>query len=123
MESSGLTDDQLDNIQGDIWSKGFLKKYEIYYFFAIKPEKEKDFVQNLGDLVSGSEMLISTLRKVKKEREKISARKENGDHSIVPVSNALIAFTSQGLSAVGSLKALLLNPDSLRYKPGSPEKI
>ena len=109
-----LTEKQLDNIQGDIWSKGFPKYYETYYFFAIKPGNAKFFAQSLKDLVTQSPPLISTLRSVKKDRARIQEWKDQAGaqaktlgtqakyDSLLPISNALIAFTRKGLDAVRS---------------------
>ena len=107
-----LSEEQLDNIQGDIWSKGFPKYYETYYFFAIKPGNAKLFAQSLKDLVTQSPPLISTLRKVKKDQDCIRERKEQAaavakklgipekDEPLLPTANALIAFTYKGLEVV-----------------------
>lgn len=101
-----LTDQQLDNIQGDIWSRGFPKFYETYYFFSI--ENAKLFAPCLKNLVTHSPPLISSLRKVKDDQERIAKAKveEAKRQGIpekdvrIPVSNALIAFTSKGLQTV-----------------------
>ena len=102
------------NIQGDIWSKGFPKYHETYYFFAIKTGNEKTFVQSLRALVERSPPLISTLKKVKEDQDRIQKRKEEDaveakrlnipvkDVPRLPVANALIAFTRKGLDAVSS---------------------
>lgn len=107
-----LTEEQLDNIQGDVWSKGFPKFYETYYFFTIKPDNVKLFAQSLKELVTQPNPLISTLRKVKKDQAVIRERKKKAaavaersdtprkDDSLLPIANALIAFTRQGLDAV-----------------------
>lgn len=104
-----LTDDQLDDIQGDIWSKGFPKYYETYYFFSISRSNVKLFSQCLKDLATHSPPLISTLRKVKGDCKHISDEKEKASASVgnvkiqkIPVSNALIAFTSEGLKLVSA---------------------
>ena len=108
--TKSLTEDQLDNIQGDIWSKGFPKFYETYYFFSIADAKL--FSPCLKELVA--KKLISTLRKVREDQNEIFAKnekekkeaKERGvpeegvELSKIPKSNALIAFTSQGLQVV-----------------------
>jgi hypothetical protein len=123
--------DHLDNIQGDIWSKGFPKYYETYYFFSIKDSNEKLFAQCLKDLATRSPPLISTLRKVRDDQGRISEHKkavaEAKRRGIpekdvilpkIPVSNALIAFTFKGLKAVSCpIKGIhhqVLN--CLRYK-------
>lgn len=107
-----LRDDQFDDVQGDIWSKGFPKYYETYYFFAIKPDNVKLFAQSLKELVTQPTPLISTLRKVKEDQAAIRGRKEQAaavaqklgtsekDDSLLPIANALIAFTRKGLDAV-----------------------
>jgi hypothetical protein len=105
---------RLDNIQGDIWSKGFPKYYETYYFFSIKtpPPNEKNlFSQCLKNLATQSPRLISTLRMVREDHNRISTRRKEEaiKQSIpekrvvlpeIPMSNALIAFTIKGLQAV-----------------------
>jgi hypothetical protein len=109
-----LTGHQLDNIQGDIWSRGFLKYYETYYFFSIKQSNANIFAQCLKDLATHSPPLISTLRKVRDEYVLISKQKEEAAAAAkkrgipekdvnlpkIPISNALIAFTSKGLKTV-----------------------
>ena len=125
-----LTDHQLDNIQGDIWSKGFPKFYETYYFFSI--ENAKLFAQCLNNLATHSPPLISTLRKVKDDQVRIAKAKEEAVEAAkrkgipekdvippkIPISDALIAFTSKGLKAVSyllkSIHHQVLN--CLRYK-------
>ena len=114
-----LTEEQLDNIQGDIWSKGFPKYYETYYFFAIKPDNARLFAQSLKELVTQEAPLISTLRKVKEDRASIQGRKEQiaavaqklgtpeEDDTLLPMANALIAFTRKGLDAVGFNEGIL----------------
>ena len=127
-----LTDHQLDNIQGDIWGKGFPKYYETYYFFSIKDSKEKLFAQCLKDLATRSPPLISTLRKVRDDQDRISEQKKEAVAETkrrgipekdvilpkIPISNALIAFTIKGLKAVSyPIKGIhhqVLN--CLRYK-------
>ena len=107
-----LTEEQLDNVQGDIWSKGFPKFYETYYFFAIKQENKKLFARSIRELFAQPKPLISSLRTVKEDQARIQGRKEQAaavarisgspekDESLMPVSNALIAFTREGLDAV-----------------------
>jgi hypothetical protein len=103
MSPTPLTEDQLDDIQGDIWSKGFPKFNETYYFFSIADAKL--FSPCLKELVA--KKLISTLRKVRDDQNEIFAKnKEAEERGIpeelrkIPKSNALIAFTSQGLQVV-----------------------
>jgi hypothetical protein len=108
----------LDDIQGDIWSKGFPKYYETYYFFSIKPGESntnaKLFAQCLKDLVVPSRRLISTLRMARADQDRITAQKTEAAAEAkrrgipekevtlpkIPMSNALIAFTFKGLKAV-----------------------
>ena len=124
------TDHQLNlnDIQGDIWSKGFPKFYETYYFFSIEPSNAKLFAQCLKDLSP----LISTLKKVKEDQDRITKAKAEAVEAAkkqgilekdviplrIPVSNALIAFTSKGLKAVSyplkGIHHLVLN--CIRYK-------
>lgn len=107
-----LTNEQLNDIQGDIWSKGFPKYYEAYYFFAIKPEKNTIFARCLKNLANDPTPLLSTLTKVKKDHDaiqrikgqpaavttKLGTSDKNG--SLLSITNALIAFTRKGLDTV-----------------------
>jgi hypothetical protein len=109
---ASLSDDQLKNIQGDIWSRGFPKDYETYYLFSIIDGKLLG--PCLNDLASHSPPLISTLEKVRKDRTEIFQRKARAvdeakakgisKEAVVlpklPKTNALIAFTYKGLKAV-----------------------
>jgi len=81
----------LDNVQGDLFSRGFPKISETYYFFSIVPGKEKDFSKALTAL--GKSGQISSLNKVLADWVKVDGAPK-GD--IVPVSNALIAFSKTG---------------------------
>lgn len=109
---ASLSSDQLKNIQGDIWSRGFPKYYETYYFFSII--NAKIFSPCLNDLATHVPSLISTLYDVQEHRSEISQRKaravdeakakglskENIVLPTLPIINALIAFTYKGLKAV-----------------------
>ena len=52
----------LVNMQGGLFSRGFLKYNETYYFFSIVSGKEKDFSKALATL--GKSGQISSLKKV-----------------------------------------------------------
>ena len=84
----------LANMQGDLFSRGFPKYNETYYFFSIMPGKEKDFSKALAAL--GKSGQISSLEKVREDWCKIG----DSENVIVPVSNALIAFSKIGLDKV-----------------------
>jgi len=91
----------LDNIQGDIWSKGFPKDNETYYLFQINPQRAKDFARNLKNLVipdPNKSSLISSLTMVKKDWARIGEEKPNK----VEMAHALIAFTFKGLEVVST---------------------
>ena len=97
----------LDNVQGDLFSRGFPKYNEVYYFFSIVPGKENDFSKALKTLVSEKDKYISSLTKVLADWAKIdTAAKKNrtiddpAKREIIPISNALIAFTKRGLDKV-----------------------
>ena len=100
----------LNDLQGDLFNRGFPKFHEVYYFFHILSGKEKEFSQKLKNLVSGEDKHISSLKKVlddwksvdaaaKKNRENRAAHK-NAELEIVPTLNALIAFSKSGLDRV-----------------------
>jgi hypothetical protein len=109
-----LTPKQLENIQGDIWSKGFPKYYEIYYYFLISDTKL--FSKCLPGLTAHSAQspsLISTLEMVRGDQAKITAKRaevakargipeEDVDlpQDKISMSNALIAFSGEGLQVV-----------------------
>ena len=83
----------LDNVQGDLFSRGFPKIHETYYFFSIL--KEKEFPQRLAAL--GKSGQISNLTKVMDHWKVVDARAQG---EIINVSNALIAFSMKGLSKI-----------------------
>ncbi|KAI9891154.1 MAG: hypothetical protein M1814_002997 [Vezdaea aestivalis] len=85
----------LDNLQGDLFSRGFPKLNETYYFFSVVEGKEHDFSKRLADLGKSGE--ISTLRKVLDDWVKVD---KTAKDEIIPVSNALIAFTKSGLERI-----------------------
>jgi len=116
----------LSNAQGDLYSRGFPKRFETYHFFSIVEGKEnrKAFSQSMRKLITekvseeGSKTLISTLKDVKEDHARIRKFKENqngvkaernpvteddDDDGLLAVANALIAFTYSGLAAVGPL--------------------
>ena len=114
VSAMSLTPKQLGNIQGDIWSKGFPKYYEIYYFFLISDAKL--FSKCLPGLTAHSAQspsLISTLEMVRGDQAKIPRKRAEvakvqgipEQHVDLPqnkisMSNALIAFSSEGLQVV-----------------------
>ena len=95
----------LDNIQGDLWNRGFPKFNEAYYFFTIVEGKEKDFSKALKTLVADKDKLISSLTKSIADWDKVDGvAKNNRDDpahkKFIVISNALIAFTKAGLDKV-----------------------
>ena len=114
------------DIQGDIWSKGFPKYYETYYFFSI--EKAAEFTYCLKELLKGERPLISNLARVKKDQEDIAANKKKAEDKAIAegktakdaviivkdLANALIAFSSDGLQIV-SYPPMASHPQALKY--------
>lgn len=97
----------LDNVQGDLYSRGFPKYNEVYYMFSIVSGKEKEFSKALKTLVSEKDKHISSLTKVLADWAKVDAAleknraiKDPANKEIVPTSNALIAFSKRGLNKV-----------------------
>ena len=100
----------LEDLQGDLFNRGFPKFHEVYYFFNIQLSKE--FAQKVKDLVAGEDQQISSLKKVLEDWEKVDAAvvknranreaKNNAPLEIVPVVNALIAFSKSGLDQVST---------------------
>lgn len=86
----------LENLQGDLFSRGFPKYKETYYFFSIVPGKEQDFTKFLGQL--GRSEQISSLKKVLGDWTAIQCTSKD---YIIDITNALIAFTRAGLDRVG----------------------
>ena len=84
-----------NNVQGDLFSRGFPKIHETYYFFSIIAGKEKEFTQKLA--VLGKSGQISNLTKVLADWKKIDSRPQG---AIIDVSNALIAFSMKGLEKI-----------------------
>ena len=100
----------LEDLQGDLFSRGFPKFHEVYYFFHIPKTKEVEFAQKVKNLVSGADKHISSLKKVLEDWKKVdvaavknrASRAANHDapQEIVPTLNALIAFSKSGLDQV-----------------------
>ena len=97
----------LENVQGDLFSRGFPKYHEVYYLFSIVSGKEKEFSKALKTLVSEKDKHISSLTKVLADWAKVDgAAKKNraiddpAEKDIVDTSNALIAFSKRGLDKV-----------------------
>ncbi|KAK3373686.1 hypothetical protein B0T24DRAFT_703535 [Lasiosphaeria ovina] len=110
-----LTPNQLDVIQGDIWSKGFPKHNETYYLFKIAPGSATAFAQCLRKMVVDQPELISNLKSTKKARDDIAAKKQraeaasklgqpNGKPEKLHMSFALIAFTYKGLNMLNEVR-------------------
>ena len=98
----------LDDLQGDLFSRGFPKFNEVYYFFHIVTGKEKEFSQKVKNLVSGEDKHISSLKKVLEDWKGVDAAavknrtiSDPAKKEIVPTLNALIAFSKSGLDKVG----------------------
>ena len=97
----------LDDVQGDLFSRGFPKFNEVYYFFHIVSGKEKEFSQKLKLLVSGGENQISSINKVLEDWKQIDAARDKNRTVEDPAKkewvkkvNALIAFSKPGLDRV-----------------------
>ncbi|KAI9775231.1 MAG: hypothetical protein M1839_001349 [Geoglossum umbratile] len=82
------------NMQGDLFSRGFPKYNESYYFFSISKDQATEFTKKLAVLVKNEE--ISTLEKVLADWGLIESHKS----TIFPLSNALIAFSMAGLEII-----------------------
>ncbi|EXJ62099.1 hypothetical protein A1O7_02532 [Cladophialophora yegresii CBS 114405] len=82
-----------NNVQGDLFSRGFPKIHETYYFFSIV--QETVFPQKLTDLGKSNE--ISNLTKVLDDWKKVDATPKG---EIIDVCNALIAFSMEGLRKI-----------------------
>lgn len=94
----------LDDMQGDLFSRGFPKFNEVYYFFHIVSGKEKEFSQKVKNLVSGEDKHISSLKKVLEDWKAVDVAAANNrgkgdaaEKEVVPTVNALIAFSKSGL--------------------------
>lgn len=108
----------LDNVQGDTFSRGFPKIKETYYFFSIATSKEKDFTKALNKLATSGH--ISNLTKVLADWKKIdeaAVKDANFKETIVDVSNALIAFSKTGLERVSTpIGPYVRNAEWSRFK-------
>ena len=98
-----------DDVQGDLFSRGFPKSKEVYYFFHIKSGQEKAFCQKVKILVSGEEKHISSINKVLEDWKQVdAARAKNrtiedpAKKEWVSTVNALIAFSKPGLDRVSN---------------------
>ena len=83
------------NVQGDLFSRGFPKYFETYYFFSIVSGKEKEFSKALAVLAKSGQ--ISSLTKVREDWHAIDHRIPG---VVIPISNALIALSKSGLDKV-----------------------
>lgn len=100
----------LEDLQGDLFNRGFPKFHEVYYFFNIQVSKE--FAQRVKNLVAGEDKHISSLKKVLEDWKKVDAAavknranraaKNNAPLEIEPTVNALIAFSKSGLDQVST---------------------
>lgn len=95
-----------DDVQGDLFSRGFPKFTEIYYFFHIKSGKE-EFCQKVKMLVSGEEKHISSINKVLEDWKQVDGAAAKNRTIVDPAKkewvstvNALIAFSKLGLDSV-----------------------
>lgn len=90
----------LGEIQGDLFSRGFPKFNETYYFFSIR--KPADFSKALPKLVDGKH--ISSLATVLAQWKGLDgpADAKAKEKKVVSLSNALIAFSISGLREVCS---------------------
>ena len=95
------------DVQGDLFSRGFPKFNEVYYFFHIKSGKEKEFCQKVKTLVSGEEKHISSIDKVLEDWKQVDAAAAKNRTTDDPAKkewvstvNALIAFSKPGLDNV-----------------------
>ena len=112
----------LDDLQGDLFNRGFPKFHEVYYFFHIITGKEKEFCQRLKGMVE--EKRISSLSKVLGDWVKIDAATEKNHatedaakREVVPTVNTLIAFSKSGLDKVSVQPSrFTTNTDSSRFK-------
>ena len=94
-----------DDVQGDLFSRGFPKFNEVYYFFHIKSGKEKEFSQKVKML--GEEKHISSINKVLEDWKQVDAAAaknrtidDPAKKEWVSTWNALIAFSKPGLDRV-----------------------
>ena len=122
-----------DDVQGDLFSRGFPKFNEVYYFFHIRAGKEKEFSQKVKLLVSGEEKHISSINKVLEDWKKVDAAAaknhatdDPAQKEWVPTSNALIAFSKPGLDRVSDQPLRFSQPltqaDSDWFDVGWPSK-
>ncbi|KAK3356647.1 hypothetical protein B0T25DRAFT_537124 [Lasiosphaeria hispida] len=101
----------LSKIQGDLFSRGFPKFNETYYFFSIK--KPGDFSKALRKLARDGKS-ISTLQAVIGQWEEVDklrgakGRDLTKDDKVIKLSNALIGFSSAGLKEIRRGNARLL---------------
>lgn len=113
-----------DDVQGDLFSRGFPKFTEVYYFFHIEPGKEKEFCQKVKTLISGEEKHISSISKVLEDWKQVdgaAAKNRTIDDTAnkewVPTVNALIAFSKPGLDSVSDQTIpLIATADSSRFR-------
>jgi hypothetical protein len=92
----------LNDIQGDLWSKGFPKYNETYYLFTI--QLATDFARALRTMVTQQPHLISNLPTVKSNWAEITQHKASPEPETgkLPMPNALVAFTYKGLETVSA---------------------
>ena len=103
----------LENIEGDILSRGFPKINETFYFFSIAIGKEKEFTKALALLVKSGQ--ISSVKNVLAAWVKVEDASVK--HDFIAISNALIAFPKLGLDKVGILTIVICTSSNLgRFK-------
>ena len=90
-------------MQGDLFSRGFPKYHETYYFFSIVLGKEKEFSKALAVLAKSDQ--ISSLTKVREDWCAIDHRTPG---VVIPISNALIALSKSGLDRVSIVRPTII---------------
>lgn len=63
------------NVQGDLFSRGFPKHHEMYYFFLIADKKEEQFRKALPQLVEKKH--ISSMKKVLEDWVKVDNKRDS----------------------------------------------
>ena len=104
----GVTLD-LHNVQGDLFNRGFPKFNEVYYFFTIAQDMEKDFSKALKALVSEKDKHIFSLTKVLANWVEVDRAASYNwtsegmiNKRIISTANTLIAFSKSGLDRVNT---------------------
>ncbi|KAJ9655308.1 hypothetical protein H2201_008833 [Coniosporium apollinis] len=123
MQMTAINQVLFKDVQGDILAGGLPKKYEIFSFFTIRPDKVKSFCVNLGNATGDGMLTFSSVQNILDERQKFQTMfpavsdkgvdGAGGSRHWVPSVGANIAFSFRGLKKMSAVLATDLQLGSL----------